>query len=120
MRYYNLPVGEKTLRVRVRMRDHEELDQLCGGSFMEAFAQTGDMWRVLKAMLAAGCHAADDYKPAQVDDIIDELIDEGKSAEDAGAIILEIGTVSGFFTEQTLRNYRAQREKAEQTETASL
>ena len=107
MKYYTLTIAEKEYRVRIRMQDHAELDQLSGGNFLDKFGESVDSWSVLKAMLVAGCHAAGDYKPNEVDAMIDAMIDDEKTSDDAALIIMEIGTVSGFFTRKALEIYKA-------------
>ena len=106
MKYYELAAGEKTYRIRIRMQDHAELDQLCGGNFLTAFQENRDPWALLKAMLVAGCHAAGDMRPNEADGVIDELIDGETTSDDAIALVMEIGTVSGFFTKAALASYR--------------
>ncbi len=120
MKYYKLTVGEKTYNIRVRMQDHEELDALCGGSFMDAFQGNGDPWKLLKAILVAGSHAAGELKPSEIDGVIDAMVDEGVAGEDAVALVMEIGTVSGFFTARSLERFRsmAAKAKAEEEESA--
>ena len=117
MKFYELKIEGETegriIRLRVRMQDHAELDQLAGGNFLEAFRGSADSWALLKAMLVAGCHAAGDIKPTQADEVSDELIDGGESSEDAFTRAREIGTVSGFLTRSALERYREMMRKAQ-------
>ena len=118
MKFYELKAGEKTYRIRIRMQDHAELDTLAGGSFAEAFSGNSDPWQVLKAAIVAGCHAAGDLKPSDADGVIDALVDDGLACEDAVALVMEIGTVSGFFTSRGLENFRREMAKSKAEEQA--
>ena len=105
MNYHEIKVGEKTLKLRVRMRDHAELDKSCGGAFLAALTDEDTMggkpWELLGSLLHVALRPFEaehgKYTRAQVDDLMDEMVDEGWTIEDAAGCLMKTAAVSGFF-----------------------
>lgn len=105
LNYHELTVNGKVYKLRVRMRDHAELDKAFGGSFLGAISDEEKMgvnaWSMLGDLLniALRWNEAENGKftRAQVDDLLDNMIDDGCAMDDAVDCILKTAAVSGFF-----------------------
>lgn len=102
--YFEIHVGEKVLKLRIRMRDHAELDKLCGGAYLKTISDEETMgervWEILGHSLYIGLKAYEEngaWTRAQVDDLMDQLVDEGWMIDNALSAIMHIAAVSGFF-----------------------
>lgn len=104
MQYHEIKVGEKTLKLRIRMRDHAELDKACGG-FLACLTDEKIMgertWGLLGNMLhvALRPYEAEHGKHTRemVDNLMDEMVDDGWTVEEAAECIMRTAAVSGFF-----------------------
>jgi len=107
MKHYNIRIDEKEYKIRIRTRDHETLDNLLGGNFLQVVSdekQMMDAMRIAHVMLYVGLRWDPENGQHTLDecgDLIDCLVDQGYSTEDFAKMVIEIGKVSGFFP-QTL------------------
>lgn len=105
MGYYEITVGGKQYKLRVRMRDHAELNKAFGGSFLQALTDEKSMsmeaWQKLGDLLHVALRAYEidngKFTRDQVNDLIDACINEGWAMDDAIDCIMKIAAVSGFF-----------------------
>ena len=116
MNYYPLLVDGKEYRFRIRTRDHARLEKWIGGSVMEVLQNQNSLldFKTIAAFLAVG----GGLDQSQAYDLIDELVDSGKSLEDLVNVVMEICEVSGFFPRGTVA--QALQEQQQQTPTAPV
>lgn len=105
MKFHEMKFGVMELKLRIRMRDHAELDKLSGGDFFATLTDektfASKAFKVLGDAMFVGMRAFEKengkFSRAQVDDMIDEMIDEGYDVEKAINDVMCIAAVSGFF-----------------------
>ena len=105
MNYHEITVDGKTIKLRIRMRDHAELDKACGGAFLSALTNeetiASKAWELLGNVLHVAVRAYENengkYTRAQIDDLMDKMVDEGATMEEAAECIMKTAAVSGFF-----------------------
>ena len=105
MRYHEMKIGVLDLKLRIRMRDHAELDKISGGDFFATLTDektfANKAFKVLGDCMWIGSRWAEHdngkFSRAQMDDMIDGMIDEGYDVESAVNDVMCIAAVSGFF-----------------------
>lgn len=127
MKYYEMQVGVLDLKLRIRMRDHAELDKLSGGDFFATLTDEATFaskaYKVLGDMMWVGMRAFEQdngkFSRSQVDDMLDGMIDGGYDVENAVEDVMKIAAVSGFFpkdvAEAILTGKVLEEAKAEET-----
>lgn len=108
LNYTEVKLGEKLLRIRIRMRDHAELDKLCDGDFFKALydEEQGvlDIWRMLKNMLYVGSRAFaeqnGELSMEDIGDLLDAAVDSGWDVSQAAQCMFDICKDCGFFPRQ--------------------
>lgn len=129
MKYHEMKVGVLDLRLRIRMRDHAELDKISGGNFFATLTDeqtfAANALKVLGDVMWIGMRAFEShngkFSRAQVDDMIDGMIDEGYDIEHAVEDVMQIAAVSGFFPRDVAEAIRSGRmiEDAKEAQAAS-
>lgn len=105
MKYYSLQVGEKEIKLRITARYHAELDKMLGGKFLKIMQDNDTLLNAMdmaEKIIFIGAKGIEQdgkvvYTHDAINNIIDELVDEGWSTEDFIALIVNVGEVSGFL-----------------------
>lgn len=105
MGYHEITVGGKNYKLRVRMRDHAELDKVFGGGFLDALVDEkrlgGNAWEMLGDLMHIALRPYEvehgKFTRDQVDELLDACISDGWALDDAVNCIMKIAAVSGFF-----------------------
>ena len=108
MKFHEMRFGVMELKLRIRMRDHAELDKLSGGDFFAALTDektfASKAFKMLGDTMFIGMRAFEKengkFSRAQVDDMIDGMIDEGYDIDQAINDVMCIAAVSGFFPKE--------------------
>jgi hypothetical protein len=108
MKYHEMKFGVMELKLRIRMRDHAELDKLSGGDFFATLTDekifVSKAFKVLGDCMFVGMRSFEKengkFSRAQVDDMIDGMIDEGYDIDQAVNDVMCIAAVSGFFPKE--------------------
>ena len=120
MKFYPLTVGDKTYHLRIVTRDHAQLESLLGSTVMEALQDQQKLMQF--KTIAIFLHVASrplshDHGGAltldQAADLIDEMVDAGKSIDQLITIVMEICEASGFFPAGTMSAMEKPEQKPE-------
>ena len=111
MLYYSFSIGEKNYKCRLTARACVDLEKKLGENPLNVFIRVAnsngalpslaDLITILHASLQSMEHGITMDKAYE---LYDEFVDNGHTMMDLIPIILEIFKVSGFFTEEQVKN----------------
>jgi hypothetical protein len=107
MRTYEMEIGGKTYKFRITARNHEELDEMCGGNAMRWLQDVENMMDPLKLWARVayiglkGVAENGEIKKSMAYDLYDAMIDDGMDAEEISKHSMKILEESGFFPRGT-------------------